>query len=263
MGRLVLVLPAVHRSEERPGVRRSGEGKSVDAGRSLRRRRRARRAASALLALLAQGAVRSRPCQHAGAVPEAGQPGDDPGRGGVHRLPRRADGASRRRREARGRRRRQGDYVLRQPRRRTDETVNVARRSGREAGRGRSCSRPSTTIRIDSRAYKMSKSRGNVINPDDVVKEYGADSLAALRNVHGPARSDEAVEHGRRQRRARLSRSRLADDRRRSGRRRWRCNAAVQDVPPTDEQNRVLHQNDRSGDARHSSACRSTRRSPG
>src|SRR5204863_181279 len=32
-------------------------------------------------------------------------------------------------------------------------------------------------IRIDARAYKMSKARGNVVNPDDVVKEYGADSL--------------------------------------------------------------------------------------
>src|SRR5205814_6241273 len=32
-------------------------------------------------------------------------------------------------------------------------------------------------VRIDARAFKMSKSRGNVINPDEVVVEYGADSL--------------------------------------------------------------------------------------
>src|SRR5206468_4117196 len=32
-------------------------------------------------------------------------------------------------------------------------------------------------VRVDARAYKMSKARGNVINPDDVVNEYGADSL--------------------------------------------------------------------------------------
>ena len=34
-----------------------------------------------------------------------------------------------------------------------------------------------TDIEVDARSFKMSKSRGNVINPDDVVKEYGADSL--------------------------------------------------------------------------------------
>ena len=32
----------------------------------------------------------------------------------------------------------------------------------------------------------MSKSRGNVINPDDVVKEYGADSLRLYEMFMGP-----------------------------------------------------------------------------
>ena len=32
-------------------------------------------------------------------------------------------------------------------------------------------------IEVDARSYKMSKSRGNVINPDDVIAKYGADSL--------------------------------------------------------------------------------------
>src|SRR5207249_4967230 len=32
------------------------------------------------------------------------------------------------------------------------------------------------SVRIDARAHKMSKARGNVINPDTVVEEYGADS---------------------------------------------------------------------------------------
>ncbi len=41
-------------------------------------------------------------------------------------------------------------------------------------------------MRIDARAYKMSKSRGNVINPDDVVKEYGADSLRLYEMFMGP-----------------------------------------------------------------------------
>ena len=42
------------------------------------------------------------------------------------------------------------------------------------------------TIRLDSRAYKMSKSRGNVVNPDAVVTEYGADSLRLYEMFMGP-----------------------------------------------------------------------------
>jgi leucyl-tRNA synthetase len=42
------------------------------------------------------------------------------------------------------------------------------------------------SVRIDARAYKMSKSRGNVINPDDVVREYGADSLRLYEMFMGP-----------------------------------------------------------------------------
>jgi leucyl-tRNA synthetase len=41
-------------------------------------------------------------------------------------------------------------------------------------------------IRVDARAYKMAKSRGNVINPDDVVDEYGADSLRLYEMFMGP-----------------------------------------------------------------------------
>ena len=42
------------------------------------------------------------------------------------------------------------------------------------------------SIRLRSRAHKMSKSRGNVINPDDVVKQYGADSLRLYEMFMGP-----------------------------------------------------------------------------
>jgi leucyl-tRNA synthetase len=43
-----------------------------------------------------------------------------------------------------------------------------------------------TDIEVTGKAEKMSKSRGNVINPDDVVKEYGADSLRLYEMFMGP-----------------------------------------------------------------------------
>ncbi|XP_031131251.1 leucine--tRNA ligase, chloroplastic/mitochondrial isoform X2 [Ipomoea triloba] len=47
------------------------------------------------------------------------------------------------------------------------------------------------SIRLIARAYKMSKSRGNVINPDDVVFEYGADSLRLYEMFMGPLRDSK------------------------------------------------------------------------
>ena len=44
----------------------------------------------------------------------------------------------------------------------------------------------SPDTRIASRAHKMSKSRGNVVNPDVVVREYGADSLRLYEMFMGP-----------------------------------------------------------------------------
>ena len=65
VGRVVLVLPALHRPEERRGVLRPGEAEVLAAGRPVRRRGGARGAAPAVLAVLAQGAVRPRPRPHA------------------------------------------------------------------------------------------------------------------------------------------------------------------------------------------------------
>ena len=41
-------------------------------------------------------------------------------------------------------------------------------------------------VRVEARAHKMSKSRGNVVNPDDVVDAYGADSLRLYEMFMGP-----------------------------------------------------------------------------
>lgn len=43
-----------------------------------------------------------------------------------------------------------------------------------------------TSIVVDAKSHKMSKSRGNVINPDDVISEYGADALRLYEMFMGP-----------------------------------------------------------------------------
>ncbi|MBI2824932.1 MAG: leucine--tRNA ligase [Planctomycetia bacterium] len=96
------------------------------------------------------------------------------------------------------------------------------------------------TIRLDSRAFKMSKSRGNVVNPDAVVAEYGADSLRLFEMFMGPLEavkpwSTEGV-NGVRGFLDRVWRM-IVNERSES----VELNAAVQDVPPTPEQNRFLH----------------------
>ena len=43
---------------------------------------------------------------------------------------------------------------------------------------------PDTTV--DARAFKMSKSRGNVVNPDDIITHYGADAFRLYEMFMGP-----------------------------------------------------------------------------
>jgi len=46
-------------------------------------------------------------------------------------------------------------------------------------------------VAVEARSHKMSKSRGNVINPDDVVDEYGADTLRLYEMFMGPLEQDK------------------------------------------------------------------------
>ncbi|KAJ8901602.1 hypothetical protein NDN08_003810 [Rhodosorus marinus] len=41
-------------------------------------------------------------------------------------------------------------------------------------------------VRVQARSHKMSKSRGNVVNPDDVIQEHGADALRCYLMFMGP-----------------------------------------------------------------------------
>ncbi|HEX5245299.1 MAG TPA: leucine--tRNA ligase, partial [Tepidisphaeraceae bacterium] len=46
--------------------------------------------------------------------------------------------------------------------------------------------KPDPSIRLDARSFKMSKSRGNVVNPDDIVRDYGADCFRLYEMYLGP-----------------------------------------------------------------------------
>jgi leucyl-tRNA synthetase len=88
---------------------------------------------------------------------------------------------------------------------------------------------------------KMSKSRGNVINPDKIVDEYGADSLRLYEMYMGPledskpwSMQDVNGVHNFLGRVWRLVIDDFAD--------KTQLNAAVVDRPSTDDENRILHQ---------------------
>lgn len=96
------------------------------------------------------------------------------------------------------------------------------------------------SIRLDSRAYKMSKSRGNVINPDDIVREYGADSLRLYEMFMGPLEATKPWSttgvNGVRGFLDRVWRM-IVNDKSET----IELHAAVRDVPLNEEQNRILH----------------------
>ncbi|MGH7179458.1 MAG: class I tRNA ligase family protein, partial [Tepidisphaeraceae bacterium] len=41
-------------------------------------------------------------------------------------------------------------------------------------------------IKVEARSFKMSKSRGNVVNPDDIIRDYGADVFRLYEMYMGP-----------------------------------------------------------------------------
>jgi leucyl-tRNA synthetase len=100
--------------------------------------------------------------------------------------------------------------------------------------------RSDPSVRLDSRAHKMSKSRGNVVNPDTVVQDYGADSLRLYEMFMGPLTATKPWSmEGVNGVRGFLDRV-------------WRMivdepcetvqlNSAISETEPTDEQDRVLH----------------------
>lgn len=95
-------------------------------------------------------------------------------------------------------------------------------------------------IRVVARADKMSKSRGNVVNPDAIVKEYGADALRMYEMFMGPLEATKPWSmDGVNGVRNFLDRTwRLIIDEKSES---MRLHPAVQDVPMTEGQARMLH----------------------
>ncbi|MFV1965120.1 MAG: leucine--tRNA ligase [Pirellulaceae bacterium] len=95
-------------------------------------------------------------------------------------------------------------------------------------------------VRVESRAFKMSKSRGNVVNPDQIVHDYGTDSLRLYEMFMGPLEATKpwsmAGVNGVRSFLDRVWRM-IINDREDD----LTLHPAVADTDPTDEQNRVLH----------------------
>ncbi len=55
-----------------------------------------------------------------------------------------------------------------------------------QRGGGGFCLKSDERIMLDARSFKMSKSRGNVVNPDEIVRDYGADTFRLYEMYMGP-----------------------------------------------------------------------------
>jgi leucyl-tRNA synthetase len=85
------------------------------------------------------------------------------------------------------------------------------------------------TIKVNARSHKMSKSRGNVVNPDDIIRDFGADSLRLYEMFMGPLRETK------------LWRTKGVEGCSRFLARSYRLFDSCTDQPPTDEQLRTVH----------------------
>jgi leucyl-tRNA synthetase len=99
--------------------------------------------------------------------------------------------------------------------------------------------RDDPSIAVDARAYKMSKSRGNVVNPDEIVARFGADAFRLYEMFMGPLEQVKPWS------------TRGVEGTHRFLNRAWRLlinersdalAEAVTDREPTDEQLRLMHQ---------------------
>ena len=95
-------------------------------------------------------------------------------------------------------------------------------------------------ISVHSRAYKMSKSRGNVVNPEVVIAEYGADALRLYEMFMGPLEQSKPWSmlgvNGVKSFLNRVWRMVVEEDSEE-----LELNKAITDVDATDEQMRMLH----------------------
>ena len=75
-------------------------------------------------------------------------------------------------------------YTYYTPEKRIVPQVDVEERDGNFYKKG-------TDIKLSSRTEKMSKRKGNVINPDDIIKSHGADAMRVYICFMGPLESDK------------------------------------------------------------------------